>query len=66
MLGSDSTEEVISGALDRLLSDSRFKVRASEFAARYREFESAQAVDRMVTDIEALAAGAQHKRASAG
>jgi UDP:flavonoid glycosyltransferase YjiC (YdhE family) len=57
-LRREPTLEGIQGALARMLSDARFKVRALEFAARHRDFDAARTVARLVTDIEALAAGA--------
>lgn len=66
VLRGDPTQEAITGALTRVLSDPRYKVRAMQFAARYREFDPAQAVGQLATAIETLAFGRRAQSAAAG
>lgn len=65
-LRGDASEKGIGDALTRVLSDARFKVRALDFAARYREFDPARAVGRLATEIETLIAGGTRQSAAAG
>jgi len=65
-LRGEASEEGIGEALTRVLSDARFKVRALEFAVRYREFDPDRAVDRLATEIETLIAGEIRKSAAVG
>jgi UDP:flavonoid glycosyltransferase YjiC (YdhE family) len=66
MLRGEETEQQISMALRRVLDDPRFKVRALEFASRHRSFDPLAACDRIVTEIEALAAGGAREQAPSG
>lgn len=66
VLRKDSTKEAVRDSLTRVLGDPRVKSRALNFAQRHREFNPARAVDRIVTEIEALAAGGLRKSAAAG
>lgn len=50
-----ATEEAIGSALQRMLQDRRYKVRALEFARRHRGFDPAATTDRIVSEIEQLA-----------
>lgn len=54
-LGSGIGEGAIRAALRRMLQDRRYKVRALEFANRYRGVDPAAAADRLVSEIEQLA-----------
>lgn len=65
ILRGDPNSERINGAVTRLLSDPRFKVRALEFAARHKDFDPARAVSRLVTEIETLVAGGCPRSAAA-
>lgn len=60
-LGASSTEGAIRTALHRMLHDRRYKVRALEFAGRYRGFDPAAAADRLISEIEQLAVRATPK-----
>jgi hypothetical protein len=66
VLRGEATQERIDAAITRVLSDARFKMRAVEFAERHRDFDPTRAVDRIASDIEALAAGERRKSAAAG
>lgn len=57
MLRAEATEREIVTALRRVLDERRFKVRALDFATRYRAFDRAAACDRIVVEIERLGAG---------
>lgn len=66
MLRSDASEERVGDTLTRVLGDPRFKIRALDFAGRYREFDLVRAVGRLATEIEMLAAGEYGKSAATG
>lgn len=55
-LGTGANDEAVRTAIHRMLHDGRYKVRALEFANRYRGFDPAAAVDTLVGEIEQLAA----------
>jgi UDP:flavonoid glycosyltransferase YjiC (YdhE family) len=66
ILRGEETEQQIAAALRRVLDDSRFKVRALEFASRYRGFDPLDAFERIVTEIERLGAGDTREHAPTG
>jgi UDP:flavonoid glycosyltransferase YjiC (YdhE family) len=66
VLRKDLSKEGVRDSLTRVLRVPGFKIRALDFAQRYQEFNPAHAVDRVVTDIEALAAGQYRQSAAAG
>lgn len=66
MLRGEETEERIALGLRRILDDPRFKVRALEFASWHRTFDPSVACARIVTEIEALAAGEAREHAPSG
>jgi len=66
VLRDDPAPVGINGAITRVLSDPRFKVRALEFAARHSEFDPARAVCILATEIETVVAGGCSRTAAAG
>lgn len=48
------TEGVVTTALDNLLNNPIFRVRAAAFAERYRDFDPSREADRIVEDLETL------------
>jgi UDP-N-acetylglucosamine:LPS N-acetylglucosamine transferase len=62
MLRGEATEREIAAALRRVLDERCFKVRALVFASRHRAFDRAAACDRIVAEIERLAAGEASQR----
>lgn len=65
-LRAGETEQAVVAALKQVLNDSRFRVRALEFATHHRAFDPATACDRIVTEIERVGAGHGRGHASAG
>ena len=64
-LHSGATEAEIGTVLQRMLGDRRYRVRALEFAERYRGFDPAAAADRIVSEIEQLAEHGARKASEA-
>jgi hypothetical protein len=55
MLPAAASEALIGATLGRVLREAQFRVRALEFASRYRSVDPAATADRIVADLESLA-----------